>query len=123
MALKEIAVQGCTLTLTGGGPGTANITSSPSSKSKAGGNGVYKKQIDISIAGCANGTCVQGAVVNSSIIPTVTKTKSDGDLVMVKNDKVEKVVINGTDSGTGAACSFTVDVEITSAGQTKAKAQ
>jgi|WetSurMetagenome_2_1015567.scaffolds.fasta_scaffold01018_16 hypothetical protein len=124
MPAKEIAVQGCTLTITGcSAPGTATITSSPSTKCKAGGNGIYKQQLNIQIIGCSNGTCIQGSPVSDSIMPTAIKVKCENGEVLRVNDKKNGIVINGTDSSTSLACSFPVNVEITSAGQTKVKAQ
>lgn len=122
MPAEEIAVQGLTLQITGcSTPGTASVTSSPSTKRKEDSKGVYKKQLDISISGCQNGSCVQGAPKTDTIMPTATKDKCEGEFVLRKGDKKLGITINGTDSGSGAPCSFPVNVEITAAGQTKVK--
>jgi hypothetical protein len=122
MPNAEIAVQGLTLTITGcSTPGTAAVTSPPSTKRKEDSHGVYKKQLDISISGCQNGSCVQGAPKTDSIMPTATKNKCEGEFVLRKGDKKQGITINGTNIGTGTACSFPINVEITNAGQTKAK--
>jgi hypothetical protein len=122
MSQAELAVQGLTLVVTGGGPGTATVTGSPSTKLKADGHGVYKKQLDISISGCVNGDCTQSAPKTDSIMATATKVKCEDDYVMRKGDKKQGIIITGTTS-LGAGCSFPVDVEITNAGQTRTKGE
>lgn len=58
MALKEIAVDGCTLGVKEGPTTTATltITSIPSTKVKAEGNGVFAGGIDFTIAAATDGT-------------------------------------------------------------------
>ncbi len=124
MAGIEIAVEGAVLIISGsttpeGPPPT--ITSIPSSNVKVDDKKVYYKQLDITIAGLSDSTgCVQSTPVNASIMPTAENDEVDGELVLRKGDKVVGVAISGQNA-VPEACSFTVDVEISDAGQTAVK--
>jgi len=118
MSLKEIAVQGMTLSSTFG---TASVTNSGSVKTKATGKSVFREKVSFSVSGATSGTCV-GVPITGDILATATKTKADNKFVNRKDD--EKIVsISGTDSGSGASCSFSTTVKIANAGQSKAKGE
>lgn len=124
---KLIAVNGCTIGHSVGSPvsgGTFTITSVASTKVKAEGKGVYKTTIAFTFTG---GTFVGGssgtALGSGSITATATKVKAEGGFVVIEGD-------TGTLTGTYVpiptpppTVSFTSNVEITDAGQTKAKAK
>lgn len=132
MALKEVAVDGLTLSHSIGSPitgGTFFITSIPSIKVKAEGNGVYSGTLNFTFSGGTYSGGVPGTASGSgSINPTATKTKADGNLVLRVDD-------NGTMAGSYEQTNPTpppptisipfsgVGVEISNAGQIKVKAE
>ena len=100
--------------------GTASVTSSPSTKVKAGGSGVYRGPMNVSIApGCTNGTCTSTAPTAAIINPTATKMKVESQLVIRENDEVTATVAGVLSSG--GACTFPATVTVNNAGQTKVK--
>lgn len=127
MTFENVAVVGLTIshgsgsTITGG---SFVITSSPSSKVKAGGAFVYRGTINFTFSGGSEPTVTAGSVTGSgSISFTATKTKADGQFVIREGD-------TGTLTGTGTNPSpppptlpVSGSVEISNAGQTKVKAQ
>jgi len=122
---KNIAVQGLTLRPQGivaPGSGSLTITSTPSTKVKAGGNGVYAGNLQFTLAG-GNATGYDpGTVVTvgpGSISPTATKTKVGGQAVVLEGDQNLAVSMTGTISGTPTP--FTEPWKVTAAGQSKAK--
>jgi len=126
VATKEIAVQGLTLTPQGiVTPGTGNltITSTPSVKNKAEGNGMYKTPLQFTLVG-ANATGYDPGTVQivgtASISATAAKVKADGVLVMRVDDQNAAVSMTGTISGTPTP--FVEPWKITAAGQSKVKA-
>ena len=127
MALKEVAVQGLTLTPQGivtPGTGTLTITSTPSAKNKAGGNGMYKKPLQFTLAGANAAGYDPGTVMTvgpGSIPATAVKVKADTLLVMRTDDQNASVSMTGTISGTPTP--FVEPWKITDAGQTKVKGQ
>lgn len=126
MALKEVAVQGLTLTPQGivtPGTGVLTITSTPSVKVKGSGSGAYKTPLQFTLTG-ANATGYDpGTVVTvgpGSISATAIKVKADGTIVMRVDDQNAAVSMTGTISGTPTP--FVEPWKITNAGQTKVKA-
>jgi len=125
--MEYIAVDGLTLAPQGIvsiGAGALVITSVPSIKVKAGGKGVYKTPLTFTLAG-ANATGYDpGTVVtvgSGSMPATAAKCKADGILVMRENDQVVGVTMTGTIGGTPTP--FVETWKITSAGQTKVRAE
>lgn len=126
MSLIEIANGAATLGHKSGSPisgGVFTISSSPSTKVKAGGQGVYRGALVFTFAGgIASG--LTNIVGGGSISPTAVKVKADGQLVMRDGDFV---LMSAT--GQLAASPFTPgqpisgNVEIADPGQTKARAQ
>ncbi len=126
MATKEIAVQGLTLTPQGiviPGTGVLTITSTPSVKNKAEGNGMYKTPLQFTLTG-ANATGYDPGTVQTvgtaSISATAIKIKADGVLVMRVDDQNAVVSMTGMISGTPTP--FVESWKITAAGQSKVKA-
>jgi hypothetical protein len=128
MALKEIAVEGLTISHSTGSNlsgGSFTITSTPSIKVKAEGKGIYRGTLNFSFSGGTYAGGVSSSATGSgSINFTATKTKADGQFVLRKDD-------SGTVSGTyqvpppppGVTSPFTASVEISDANQTKVKAE
>lgn len=125
MALKEIAVQGCTIE-DGNPANTTTLTdiTVPSLKVKAENKPVYKEKLDfIIVTGSGiTGSCLTTAPINDSISSTAIKTKADGKEVMRKDD-FKTIVTTGTNPSSGASCPLTFNIKISDAGQTKVKAQ
>lgn len=125
--LKEIAAQGLTLTPQGivtPGSGILTITSTPSAKNKAVGNGMYETPLQFTLSG-ANATGYDPGTVatvgTASITATATKVKAmGGPLVMRVDDQNPSVSMTGLISGTPTP--FTEPWKITNAGQMKVKA-
>ena len=126
MALKEIAVQGLTLTPQGivtPGTGTLTITSTPSVKVEGEGNGAYKSPLQFTLAGANAVGYDPGTVVTvgtGSITATAIKVKADGTVVMRVDDQNASVSMTGTISGTPTP--FVEPWKITNAGQTRVRA-
>lgn len=124
MALKEVAVQGCTLTYdppVTGAP--ASFVTAPSTKVIAAGSGVYLDGAQIQIpAGVTNGSCTTSAIAYGNIDATATKVNAEATPVLRVDDLVTVQNIPGSTGG-GSGCSLTVTVRITNAGQTKVRAQ
>jgi hypothetical protein len=124
---KEIAVQGLTLTPQGiviPSTGVLTITSTPSTKNKAVGNGMYETPLEFTLSG-ANATGYDPGTVATvgiaSIIATATKVKAvGGSVVMRIDDQNPLVAMTGTIGGTPTP--FTEPWKITNAGQAKVKA-
>jgi len=122
--MEEIAVVGLTLAPQGIvsiGAGVLIITSTPSSKNKAGGQFVYEAPLTFTLIG-ANATGYDPATVatvgSGSIPATATKVrKKSGPLIMREND--EDLVVNMTGLIGGTPTPFTEPWKITNAGQSK----
>ena len=124
MAKKAIAVQGCTIahdTGSGASGGTFTVTSVPSIKCKAGGNGIYKGTLAFTWAGGNYTGGVPGTGVASGTINfTATKTKADGQFVLRQDDTGTMNGTVGNPSGTPPTLPITsAPVKISNAGQTK----
>ena len=121
---KAVAVQGCTLQISGVTPGVATITTSPSTKGKAGGIGVYRGTVSVSLSVCSNGTFIQSGPASGDFILTATKNKADGQLVLREDDETGSISVPMQNSVSPFnSSSFPVTVKITNAGQSKAKGE
>jgi hypothetical protein len=125
MATKELAVDGLTLSPQGivtPGTGTLTITSTPSTKVKPEGKGVYTASLQFTLVG-ANATGYDPGTVQivgtAAIAATAVKVKADGSFVMRVDDQNAAVSMTGTISGTPTP--FVEPWKITNAGQTKVK--
>lgn len=121
--MKNIAVKGCSLSL-GTGSGSISISSTPSSKVKIDGKGVYSGGLNFSISGYTGGAITNGDGAGSgSISPGAMKVKADGSFVMLEGDTSVPVTINGTMPGpSGPQPAVAMDtVKISNAGQSKVK--
>jgi hypothetical protein len=121
MALKEIAVEGCTFKVTGATSSSVTNNGIASTKVKAEKKGAYSGGIPISVTASISGTC-EGASGTGTISPTALKTKIENSLVNRQGDSVSIAVSGGVTPG-GSSCGFTVSVEIDNPGQTKVKAE
>lgn len=113
MTLKNIAVEGCTLS-----EPTAQITTPASTKVKADGKGVYSGPLTISISGYS-GQGIEVGTGTDTLQPTATKVKVEGKMVILEGDQVTITVTGQTPQG--ASASVPVNVKIQDAGQSKAK--
>lgn len=92
MALKEIAVDGCTLTHKAGSlisGGVFTITSIPSIKVKADNKGVFETPLTYTFSGGNATGYIPGTIATTapqSITSSAIKVKADGQLVMLIND-------------------------------------
>ncbi len=102
------------------------IVSTPSTKVKAAGLGVYRDALQYSFvggnaAGFQPGTVA--TVVTQSIDPTATKDRADGELVIREGDS-GSMACEGVPTGGGPPVSVAgAVVEVAAAGQDKAKGQ
>jgi hypothetical protein len=94
----------------------------PSEKVKAQGKGVYKKELQVTIASGSGiaGSCVLVAPVNGKIDPTAIKVKAEGELVMREQDGATIDAQGQTPQG--APCNLSFNIRIDNAGQTKVRA-
>lgn len=130
MALKNIANENMTIEIvTPGVTGTISLVSTPSTKVKADGVGVYRGSLQFGVSNIQQspcGTASPGSVASASISPTTSKVKADGQLVLREGDKVTGLsAVGATQPGTPSPipCTIIFDVEITNAGQSKVKAE
>lgn len=119
---KNIAVKGCTLSLSVG-VGTVSITSPESTSVKFDGKGCYSGPLNVSVSNFADTTTqiVQGAGVGV-INPTGTKVKVGGNFVVLEGDSCD-VTVTGINSASGSPLTQLVNVKITNTGQTKGVAE
>jgi len=114
---KEVAVEGCTLSLDVAG--SASFTETPSTKVKAGGQFIYKNNTQVTVPiGASDGTCTTTSAGVGYMPATSLKNRVEGNTPLRVDDEVTIPLIPGVLSG-GGACSLTVKVTITNAGQTK----
>ena len=115
--MSELAVKGCTISITSGQEASAKlITSQPSDKVLVGSNGVYFGDMTVKLT-----SVVQGAFVCEEAELTIKGTASN-----VLNSGDEKAVqkgANASDTFTfknpqGSSIESTIRIEITDAGQT-----
>lgn len=129
MSLELIAVQGCTLAHAAGSlisGGAFVITSTPDAKAKAGGAGMYKGPLLFTFSGGSASGFVAGTVMTTapvSMPATAVKTKAAALAVMREGDSVLMNCVGTLPPPTGGTSPVAGNVEISSAGQTKVKAQ
>ena len=123
--MTDIGVVGMTISHAAGSPisgGTFTITSSPSTKCKATGKFIYRGTVSFNFTGGNASGIVPGSIsCTGTISPTATKVKADGSFCILEGD-------TGSMSGTGTSQSsgnpivpVSGSVEISDAGQNKAR--
>lgn len=122
--MKNVAVVGCTVTLSPG-TGVAQITTEASLKVKADGKGVYFGPIDVAVSGYSD-TNITVSESGSGIItiqPSSQKVQVEGDYVILEGDSGTAVINGLAWSGeTQVAAQSNVTAKIKVAGQEKVKA-
>lgn len=113
---KYIAVQGCTLECTPAA--TAQITTSPSTTTKAGGKACYRGSLTINVTNATAVTDGNGTGTGT-ITGSAQEVKIDGQPAVLEGDGVQ-ITVSGTSGGQPA--SGTVTVKISRAGQMYAAA-
>lgn len=121
--MKNIAVQGCTLTitdptLTGAPqfvPGVA-----PSQKVKAGGVAAYKGDLAVIIPTVTDIAGNVAVSVTLTISASSKKTKIEGAAAALEKDSGKATAVTFTHPSSGATATHDVEVEISAAGQSKA---
>lgn len=121
---KYIAVEGATLKLSSGTATGKEITSSPSSNSKIEGNGIYNGTINVQISGFVGSTvATQTGGGSGSIDGTASKTKVDGNPVVLKGDESGDILITGNYANGNPGAQETITVSIDDPGQDLWKAE
>ena len=122
--MKNVAVVGCTVTLSPG-KGVAQISTQASLKVKADGKGVYFGNIDVSVSGYFDNTItVPGSGSGTiTIKPSAKKVKVEGDYVILEGDSGDAMIDGMAQQGqTQVAVKSNVTAKIQFAGQSKVKA-
>ena len=122
--MKNVAVVGCTVTLSPG-KGVAQISTQASLKVKADGKGVYFGNIDVSVSGYFDNTItVPGSGSGTiTIKPSARKVKVEGDYVILEGDSGDAMIDGMAQQGqTQVAVKSKVTAKIQLAGQSKVKA-
>ena len=122
--MKNVAVVGCTVTLSPG-KGVAQISTQSSLKVKADGKGVYFGNIDVSVSGYFDNTItVPGSGSGTiTIKPSARKVKVEGDYVTLEGDSGDAMIDGMAQQGqTQVAVKSKVTAKIQFAGQSKVKA-
>ena len=122
--MKNVAVVGCTVTLSPG-KGVAQISTQASLKVKADGKGVYFGNIDVSVSGYFDNTItVPGSGSGTiTIKPSAQKVKVEGDYVILEGDSGDAMIDGMAQQGqTQVAVKSKVTAKIQFAGQSKVKA-
>ena len=122
--MKNVAVVGCTVTLSPG-EGIKQITTQASLKVKADGKGVYFGPIDVSVSGYSDGTITVSGSGNGTITiqPSAQKVKVEGKYVILEGDSGDAMIDGMAYSGSSqVAVQSRVTAKIEVAGQTKVKA-
>lgn len=120
--MAELAVQGCTVSITSGQTATAiNITTQPSSDNSVSQKGIYFGDINVALT-----AVTLGSYVCASATLTISGTAGNildknGNKAVQKGDNASDT-FTFTDSSTGNTQRLTVSIEITNAGQTDVKA-
>jgi hypothetical protein len=122
--MKNVAVVGCTVTLSPG-KGVAQITTQASLKVKADGKGVYFGPIDVAVSGYSD-TVITVPLSGSGTItirPSAQKVKVEGDYVILEGDSGSAMIDGMAQQGQAqVAVKSKVTAKIEVAGQVKVKA-
>lgn len=122
--MKNVAVVGCTVTLSPG-TGVAQITTQASLKVKADGKGVYFGPIDIAVSAYSDSTItVSGSGAGTiTIQPSAQKVKVEGKYVILEGDSGDAMIDGMAYSGSSTvSVKSKVTAKIEVAGQVKVKA-
>ena len=122
--MKNVAVVGCTVTLSPG-EGVAQITTQASLKVKADGKGVYFGPIDVDVSGYSDETITVSGSGSGTITiqPSAQKVKVEGDFVILEGDSGSAMIDGMAYSGSSqVAVQSNVTAKIEVAGQVKVKA-
>lgn len=122
--MKNVAVVGCTVTLSPG-DGVKQITTEASLKVKADGKGVYFGPIDVAVSGYSDSiiTVSESGSGTITIQPSAQKVKVEGDYVILEGDNGTATINGMAWSGeTQVAAQSNVTAKIEVAGQVKVKA-
>ena len=122
--MKNVAVVGCTVTLSPG-DGLKQITTQASLKVKADGKGVYFGPIDVNVSGYSDSSItVMGSGSGTiTIQPSSQKVKVEGNFVILEGDSGTAVINGMAWSGqTQIAATSNVTAKIEVAGPIKVKA-
>ena len=122
--MKNVAVVGCTVTLSPG-EGVAQITTQASLKVKADGKGVYFGPIDVDVSGYSDETITVSGSGSGTITiqPSAQKVKVEGDYVILEGDSGSAMIDGKAQSGSSqidVQSEVTAKIEV--AGQVKVKA-
>lgn len=116
--MSEVAVQGCTVSVTSGQSVTSiQITTSPSDKDFVDDKGIYFGDIDVSLTTITSGSlvCASGTITIKGTASNVLD--SNGNKAVQKNDSATKT-LTFTNPSTGATSNIPVTIKITDTGQT-----
>ena len=122
--MKNVAVVGCTVTLSPG-EGNKQITTQASLKVKADGKGVYFGPIDVAVSGYSDSIITVSGSGSGTITiqPSAQKVKVEGDYVILEGDSGTATINGMAWSGeTQVAAQSNVTAKIEVAGQVKVKA-
>ena len=122
--MKNVAVVGCTVTLSPG-EGVSQISTQASLKVKVGENGVYFGPIDVAVSGYSD-TVITVPLSGSGTItikPSAQKVKVEGDYVILEGDSGDAMIDGMAQQGQAqVAVKSKVTAKIEVAGQVKVKA-
>jgi hypothetical protein len=122
--MKNVAVVGCTVTLSPG-EGNKQITTQASLKVKADGKGVYFGPIDVAVSGYSDTIITVSGSGSGTITiqPSAQKVKVEGDYVILEGDSGTATINGMAWSGqTQIEAQSNVTAKIKVAGQVKVKA-
>ena len=122
--MKNVAVVGCTVTLSPG-TGVAQITTQASLKVKPDGKGVYFGPIDVAVSGYSDSiiTVPLSGSGTITIQPSAQKVKVEGKYVILEGDSGSAMIDGMAYSGSSqVAVKSNVTAKIEVAGQVKVKA-
>lgn len=122
--MKNVAVVGCTVTLSPG-EGNKQITTQASLKVKADGKGVYFGPIDIAVSAYSDSTITvsESGAGTITIQPSAQKVKVEGKYVILEGDSGDAMIDGMAYYGSSTvAVKSKVTAKIEVAGQIKVKA-
>ena len=118
--MKNIAVQGCSLELTDKTlAGLPQITTAPSSTTKADGKPAYRGNLTVSVPIVTDTAGNVAADVTLTISGSSQKTKIDGQAAVLEGDSGTAKAVVFTHPTTGVQATHDVEARIASAGQSK----